>query len=43
VSSGGFESRTPAGGRGAIPHYHGGFSESFYLLSGRLALLTDRE
>jgi quercetin dioxygenase-like cupin family protein len=38
-----FESRIPAGGGGAMPHYHGGFSESFYVLSGRLVLLTDRE
>ena len=38
-----FETRIPAGGPGAVPHYHGGFSEAFYVLSGRLAVLTDRQ
>lgn len=35
-----FEARLPAGSPGPVPHYHEGFSESFYVLSGRLAVRT---
>lgn len=37
-----FESRVDPGS-GAVPHYHQGFSESFYVLSGRMAVLAGRE
>jgi quercetin dioxygenase-like cupin family protein len=37
-----FEISTPAGKPGAMPHYHRGFSESFYVLSGRLAVMARR-
>lgn len=30
-------------GTGALPHFHTGFSESFYVLSGRLAVMAGRE
>ncbi|MBW0117177.1 cupin domain-containing protein [Pseudonocardia abyssalis] len=35
-----FEVRLSPGAPGALPHYHEGFSESFYVLSGRLAVRT---
>lgn len=38
-----FEAVIPAGHPGAMPHYHTGFSESFYVVSGTLALMTGRE
>jgi quercetin dioxygenase-like cupin family protein len=38
-----FEIHTPPGGPGAMPHFHRGFSESFYVLSGRLAVLGGRD
>jgi quercetin dioxygenase-like cupin family protein len=37
-----FENFAPAGHPGPPAHYHQGFSESFYVLSGRLAILTGR-
>jgi mannose-6-phosphate isomerase-like protein (cupin superfamily) len=37
-----FESVIPAGAGGATPHYHTGFSESFYVMSGQLAVMTGR-
>lgn len=36
-----FEYHLPAGATGARPHYHQGFSESFYILEGRIAVLSD--
>jgi mannose-6-phosphate isomerase-like protein (cupin superfamily) len=38
-----FESGAVPGVPGAVPHYHRGFSESFYVLSGRLAVMSGRE
>lgn len=38
-----FEFSLPPGRQGALPHYHTGFSESFYVLSGRLAVMTGRD
>ena len=38
-----FESWIPADAPGAMPHYHSGFTESFYVLSGRLRVLTGTE
>jgi quercetin dioxygenase-like cupin family protein len=38
-----FELAMPPGRPGPVPHYHTGFSESFYVVSGRLAVLTGRE
>jgi quercetin dioxygenase-like cupin family protein len=35
-----FEYGAQPGGGGPVPHYHQGFSESFYVLSGRLAVMT---
>jgi mannose-6-phosphate isomerase-like protein (cupin superfamily) len=35
-----FECHLPAGTNGAGPHYHQGFSESFYILEGRLSVLS---
>jgi quercetin dioxygenase-like cupin family protein len=36
-----FESELEPGASGPGPHYHQHFSESFYLLGGQLAILTD--
>jgi quercetin dioxygenase-like cupin family protein len=38
-----FEAVIPPGGPGAMPHYHTGFSESFYVVSGTLALMTGHD
>ena len=38
-----YEYVLPAGAAGAMPHYHTGFSESFYLLSGQLSVLSGEE
>jgi mannose-6-phosphate isomerase-like protein (cupin superfamily) len=38
-----FEFGTVPGRAAAVPHYHRGFSESFYVLSGRLAVMSGRE
>jgi mannose-6-phosphate isomerase-like protein (cupin superfamily) len=38
-----FETSVQAGRMGAVPHYHRSFSESFYVLSGRLAIMSGRE
>ncbi len=38
-----FESGAAPGVPGAVPHYHRDFSESFYVLSGRLAVMSGRE
>lgn len=35
-----FESAALPGRPGAIPHYHRGFSESFWVISGRLAVMS---
>ena len=35
-----FESAAVPGRWGAIPHYHRGFSESFWVISGRLAVMS---
>ena len=37
-----FESVATPGRPGAIPHLHHGFTESFYVLSGRLAVMSGR-
>ncbi|MCD2190675.1 cupin domain-containing protein [Actinomycetospora soli] len=36
-----FESAAAPGRIGAVPHYHQGFSESFWVISGRLAVMSD--
>ncbi|MCD2196524.1 cupin domain-containing protein [Actinomycetospora endophytica] len=36
-----FESAADPGRIGAVPHYHQGFSESFWVISGRLAVMSD--
>src|ERR671930_706023 len=38
-----FEVVMQPGRPGAIPHFHTGFSESFYVVSGRLAVMTGRD
>jgi quercetin dioxygenase-like cupin family protein len=38
-----FEYHLPAGATGARPHYHEGFSESFYILEGSVSLLSGAE
>lgn len=38
-----FEITVEPGGPGAVPHYHQGFSESFYIVSGQLAVMSGRE
>jgi quercetin dioxygenase-like cupin family protein len=38
-----FEIAIEPGRPGAMPHYHRGFSESFYVVSGKLAVMTGRE
>ena len=38
-----FETTAAPGAMAAIPHFHRGFSESFYVLSGRLGILTGRQ
>ncbi|HTK66526.1 MAG TPA: cupin domain-containing protein [Pseudonocardia sp.] len=38
-----FEYVAAAGSPGAMPHFHRGFSESFYVLSGRLAVMSGHE
>jgi quercetin dioxygenase-like cupin family protein len=38
-----FEFTAAPGSAGALPHYHRGFSESFYVLSGRLAVMTGHD
>jgi mannose-6-phosphate isomerase-like protein (cupin superfamily) len=35
-----FDCRIPPGALGPVPHYHEHFTESFYVLSGRLAVRT---
>jgi mannose-6-phosphate isomerase-like protein (cupin superfamily) len=35
-----FESAATPGRIGAVPHYHQGFSESFWVMSGRLAVMS---
>jgi quercetin dioxygenase-like cupin family protein len=35
-----FEYHLPSGATGARPHYHQGFSESFYVLEGRVSVLS---
>jgi mannose-6-phosphate isomerase-like protein (cupin superfamily) len=35
-----FESAATPGRVGAVPHYHRGFSESFWVISGRLAVMS---
>jgi mannose-6-phosphate isomerase-like protein (cupin superfamily) len=35
-----FESAATPGRIGAVPHYHQGFSESFWVISGRLAVMS---
>jgi quercetin dioxygenase-like cupin family protein len=35
-----FEYHLPSGATGARPHYHRGFSESFYILEGRVSVLS---
>lgn len=37
-----FETTAVPGRMAAVPHLHHGFSESFYVLSGRLGILTGR-
>jgi quercetin dioxygenase-like cupin family protein len=37
-----FEYRLEPGGGGPGPHYHAGFSETFYVLEGQLAVLSAR-
>lgn len=37
-----FENVAVPGRWGAIPHYHQGFSESFWVISGRLAVMSGR-
>lgn len=38
-----FEASATPGRPGAVPHYHQSFSESFYVLSGRLAVMSGRQ
>lgn len=38
-----FESAATPGRIGAVPHYHQGFSESFWVISGRLAVMSGTE
>ena len=38
-----FESAAVPGRWGAIPHYHQGFTEAFWVISGRLGVLSGRE
>lgn len=38
-----FEFTAQPGTPGAAPHYHRGFSESFYVLSGRLAVMSGHD
>jgi quercetin dioxygenase-like cupin family protein len=35
-----YEYHLPAGAAGARPHYHEGFSESFFILDGRVSVLS---
>lgn len=38
-----FESAAEPGRPGAVPHHHRGFSESFWVISGRLAVMSGRQ
>src|SRR4051812_18754597 len=38
-----FESAAEPGRIGAVPHYHQGFSESFWVISGRLAVMSGQQ
>lgn len=38
-----FESAAVPGRVGAVPHYHQGFSESFWVISGRLAVMSGED
>lgn len=38
-----FESSTEPGRWGAVPHYHQGFAEAFWVISGRLAVMSGRQ
>jgi quercetin dioxygenase-like cupin family protein len=38
-----FEYHLPAGATGAGPHYHQGFSESFYILEGSVSVLSGEQ
>lgn len=38
-----FESWIPEDSPGALPHYHSGFTESFYVVDGRLRIMTGTE
>lgn len=38
-----FETAATPGRIGAVPHYHQGFSESFWVISGRLAVMSGTE
>lgn len=38
-----FESAAEPGRMGAVPHFHTGFSEAFWVISGRLAVMSGRE
>lgn len=38
-----YEYLLPAGATGASPHYHTGFSESFFMLSGHMSVLSGDE
>jgi mannose-6-phosphate isomerase-like protein (cupin superfamily) len=38
-----FETSAVPGRWGAVPHYHTGFTEAFWVISGRLAVMSGRE
>jgi mannose-6-phosphate isomerase-like protein (cupin superfamily) len=38
-----FETSAQPGRWGAIPHFHTGFTEAFWMISGRLAVMSGRE